>query len=72
MSDNPEMPPHEIQVEWIRFIETKPTVPEMVDWCVLKAAEIGWNDLDLSEALFFGVAKPDLPEPPDPEQGPTN
>jgi hypothetical protein len=54
-------------MKWIRFLDTKPSIAELSDWC-LKAAEIGWDFFDLSEALSFGVRRPELPEPtPDPE-----
>jgi len=63
-SKNPldDLPP-DLANEWIRFAETKPSVAEMSDWCQLKAAEHGWNVLDLMEVLMLGVHKPELPEP---------
>jgi hypothetical protein len=61
------VPPRETSNEWIRFLATKPTLQEIGDWIELKAIEIGWNDLDLSEYLFLAVQKPDhLLEPPPP------
>lgn len=57
----PEMPPRETQQEWIRFIATRPSPREISDWIAIKAAEVGWNDLDLTEALMLGVQKADLP-----------
>ena len=55
-----KMPPHEMQMEWIRFLETNPSMAAVATWCTLKAAEIGWDFFDLSEALS-AIMKPQLP-----------
>jgi hypothetical protein len=50
--------PKELKYEWIRFVDNEPTLDEIETWIRLKAAEIEWEILDLSEALFLGVKKP--------------
>jgi hypothetical protein len=50
--------PTDLQHDWIRFVDGRPTSDEITTWVTVKAAEIGWNVLDLSKALFFGVKKP--------------
>lgn len=62
------MPPHDVQMDWVRFLDTNPSTEAIGDWLELKAAEIGWSFFDLSVALSAGVRKPQLPEPtPEPE-----
>ena len=50
--------PKDLQHDWIRFVDGRPSREEITDWIAVKAAEIGWNWMDLSEALFLGVKKP--------------
>ena len=50
--------PHEIENEWIRFLDTTPKKEEIVVWLSLKAAEIGWSFEDLSGCLIVQVRNP--------------
>jgi hypothetical protein len=50
--------PHEIENEWIRFLDTTPKKEEVVVWLALKAAEIGWSFEDLSGCLIVQVRNP--------------
>jgi hypothetical protein len=50
--------PHEIENEWIRFLDTIPKKEEVVVWLALKAAEIGWSFDDLSGCLIVQVRNP--------------
>jgi hypothetical protein len=52
--------PHEIENEWIRFLDAtpKPKKEEIVVWLALKAAEIGWSFEDLSGCLIVQVRNP--------------
>lgn len=58
--------------EWIRFVETKPSIQEQADWCQLKADEDGWDFFDLSLAPARDVRMAHLPEPDDGSSGPVN
>ena len=47
--------PHEIENEWIGFLDTTPKKEEVVVWLALKSAEIGWTFEDLSGCLIVQV-----------------
>jgi hypothetical protein len=55
--------PQDLENDWIRFVETKPSVAALADWCSIKAAEYGLDFFDLSGTLIARVLKPELPEP---------
>jgi hypothetical protein len=57
--------PHGLANEWRLFLDTKPSIEEVGNWCQIKAAEHGWDFFDLSMALSVGVRKPELAEPDD-------
>ena len=50
--------PHEIENEWIGFLDTTPKKEEVVVWLALKSAEIGWTFEDLSGCLIVQVRNP--------------
>jgi hypothetical protein len=64
--------PHEIENEWIRFLDTIPKKEEVVVWLALKAAEIGWSFDDLSGCLIVQVRNPMASFVGDHDVGPLN
>ena len=60
--------PDETRLEWLRFLDTKPNVRVVADWCAVKADEIGWDFFELTMALS-AIKKPQyapIPDDPDP------